>query len=144
MAAIPHCAKKIGSMSVVEPEGDVHGWTQQQLPSPTKLIKVFVAKSACFTLVDRGMGMNAAMRERELASGGQLRGGSNMGKGQIKAADDVVVPDMTASNKEAGGLGLGGRTVADGWPPSATIAPCVGPGVAARLRRPLPSRRISS
>ncbi|UPG87168.1 CsgG/HfaB family protein [Luteibacter aegosomatis] len=107
VAAIPHCAKKLGSISVVEPEGDVHWWTQQQLPSPTKLIKVFVAKSGCFTLVDRGMGMNAAMRERELASGGQLRGGSNVGKGQIKAADYVMVPDLTASNKDAGGLGLG-------------------------------------
>lgn len=108
VAAIPHCAKKLGSISVVEPEGDVHWWTQQQLPSPTKLIKVFVAKSGCFTLVDRGMGMSAAMRERELASGGQLRGGSNLGKGQIKAADYVMVPDLTASNKDAGGLGLGG------------------------------------
>lgn len=107
VAAIPHCAKKLGSLSVIEPEGDVHWWTQQQLPSPTKLIKVFVAKSGCFSLVDRGTGMNAAMRERELASGGQLRGGSNVGKGQIKAADYVMVPDLTASNKDAGGLALG-------------------------------------
>lgn len=105
--AIPHCTRKLGSISVVEPEGDVHWWTQQQLPSPTKLIKVFVQKSGCFTLVDRGMGMGAAMRERELAAGGDLRGGSNLGKGQIKAADYVMVPDLVASNRNAGGAGLG-------------------------------------
>ncbi|KJV27811.1 hypothetical protein VI08_17755, partial [Luteibacter yeojuensis] len=71
--AIPHCTRKLGSISVIEPEGSVHWWTQQQLPSPTKLIKVFVQKSGCFSLVDRGMGMGAAMRERELAAGGDLR-----------------------------------------------------------------------
>lgn len=106
--AIPHCTRKLGSISVIEPEGAVHWWTQQQLPSPTKLIKVFVQKSGCFTLVDRGMGMGAAMRERELAAGGDLRGGSNLGKGQIKAADYVMVPDLVASNRNAGGAALGG------------------------------------
>src|ERR1700710_1025021 len=69
VAAIPTCARKLGTISVIEPEGDVHWWTQQQLPSPTKLIKVFVNKSGCFTLLDRGAGMGAAMRERELAAG---------------------------------------------------------------------------
>lgn len=105
--AIPKCGKRLGSISVVEPEGNVHWWTAQQLPSPTRLIKVFVQKSGCFTLVDRGMGMGAAMRERELAAGGDLRGGSNLGKGQIKAADYVMVPDLVASNRDAGGAGVG-------------------------------------
>jgi hypothetical protein len=107
VAAIPHCARKLGTLSVIEPEGDVHWWTQQQLPSPTKLIKVFVNKSGCFTLVDRGMGMNAAMRERALAAGGELRGGANLGKGQVKAADYVMVPDLVSSNANAGGSALG-------------------------------------
>lgn len=107
VAAIPKCARKLGSISVIEPEGDVHWWTQQQLPSPTKLIKVFVNKSGCFTLVDRGMGMSAAMRERALAAGGELRGGANVGKGQIKAADYVMVPDLTSANRDAGGAALG-------------------------------------
>lgn len=106
VAAIPKCARKLGSISVIEPEGGVHWWTQQQLPSPTKLIKVFVSKSGCFTLLDRGMGMDAAMRERELATGGQLRGGANVGKGQIKAADYVLVPDLVSRNSDAGGGAL--------------------------------------
>jgi hypothetical protein len=106
VAAIPHCARKLGTLSVIEPEGDVHWWTQQQLPSPTKLIKVFVNKSGCFTLLDRGMGMNAAMRERALAAGGELRGGANIGKGQVKAADYVMVPDLVSTNANAGGSSL--------------------------------------
>lgn len=106
VAAIPKCARKLGTISVIEPEGDVHWWTQQQLPSPTKLIKVFVNKSGCFTLLDRGMGMNAAMRERALAAGGELRGGANVGKGQVKAADYVMVPDLISANRDAGGSAL--------------------------------------
>jgi curli biogenesis system outer membrane secretion channel CsgG len=73
-----------------------------------KLIKVFVNKSRCFTLVDRGAGMNAAMGERALASSGELRGRSNIGKGQIKAADYVLVPDLISQNSDAGGNALGG------------------------------------
>lgn len=107
VAAIPKCTRKLGTISVIEPEGDVHWWTQQQLPSPTKLIKVFVSKSGCFTLLDRGMGMSAAMRERELAAGGELRGGANVGKGQVKAADYVLVPDLVSKNADAGGSALG-------------------------------------
>jgi hypothetical protein len=107
VAEIPKCARKLGTISVVEPEGSVHWWTQQQLPSPTKLVKVFVNKSGCFTLLDRGMGLGAAMRERELAAGGQLRGGANVGKGQVKAADYVMVPDLVSANRDAGGAGLG-------------------------------------
>ncbi|PTR24737.1 curli biogenesis system outer membrane secretion channel CsgG [Luteibacter sp. OK325] len=106
VAAIPKCARKLGTISVIEPEGDVHWWTQQQLPSPTKLIKVFVNKSGCFTLLDRGMGMSAAMRERALAAGGELRGGANIGKGQVKAADYVMVPDLVSTNANAGGSAL--------------------------------------
>jgi hypothetical protein len=107
VAEIPKCARKLGTISVIEPEGSVHWWTQQQLPSPTKLIKVFVNKSGCFTLVDRGAGMGAAMRERELAAGGQLRGGANLGKGQVKAADYVMVSDLVSANRDAGGAGIG-------------------------------------
>lgn len=108
VAQIPKCAKKLGSLSVIEPEASQNWWSGRQLPAPTKLIKVFVAKSGCFTLVDRNAGMDAAMRERALASGGQLRGGSNVGKGQVKAADYVLVPDLVDSNGDAGGGAISG------------------------------------
>ena len=108
VAQIPTCAKPLGSISVIEPEDATNWWTGQQLPAPSKLIKVFVNKSRCFTLVDRGAGMSAAMGERALASSGELRGKSNIGKGQIKAADYVLVPDLISQNSNAGGNALGG------------------------------------
>ncbi|HEY5972433.1 MAG TPA: CsgG/HfaB family protein [Pseudoxanthomonas sp.] len=108
VAQIPVCAKSLGAISVLEPEDATNWWTGQQLPAPSKLIKVFVNKSRCFTLVDRGAGMDAAMRERALGSSGELRVKSNMGKGQVKAADYVMVPDLIAQNSNAGGNALGG------------------------------------
>ncbi len=107
-AEIPVCTKPLGSISVIEPEDTVNWWTGQQLPAPSKLIKAFVNKSRCFTLVDRGVGMSAAMSERALAATGELRGQSNMGKGQIKAADYVLVPDLVSANANAGGDAITG------------------------------------
>ena len=103
---IPVCDAKIGTLSVVEPENN--WWRAYELESPAALIKVFVSESKCFTLVDRGKGLAAAEKERALASGGDLRGGSNVGKGQMKAADYVLVPDLVNKNAHAGGKNIGG------------------------------------
>ena len=61
MNQIPTCSKNLGAISVIEPEDTVNWWSGQQLPAPSKLIKVFVQKSRCFTLVDRGAGMDMAI-----------------------------------------------------------------------------------
>src|SRR5262245_45776014 len=103
---IPKCDKKIGTLAVHEPEN--RWWVQYNLESPEALIKVYVNESKCFTLVDRGKGLAAAEKERALASGGELRGGSNVGKGQMKAADYVLVPDIVNRNANSGGKHIGG------------------------------------
>lgn len=108
MTQIPTCATRLGTLAVEEPERGVDWWSERQLPSPTKLIKVFVAKSGCFTLVDRGAGMAMAQQERDLAANGDLRVRSNVGKGQVKAADYVLVPDLVSANQDAGGSSVGG------------------------------------
>ena len=105
-AEIPTCPKKYGTLAISEPE--TKWWQAYNLGSPETVIKVFVNKSGCFTLLDRGKGMDAAKAERELASSGELRGRSNIGKGQIKAADYVLVPDLVSSNKNSGGNAIGG------------------------------------
>src|ERR1700745_2598230 len=103
---IPTCDKKIGTLAVPEPENK---WgLQYNLDSPEALIKVFVSQSKCFTLLNRGKGLAAAEKERALASSGEMRGGSNIGKGQMKAADYVLVPDLVTKNKNSRGTRLGG------------------------------------
>jgi hypothetical protein len=103
---IPTCDKKIGTLAVTEPED--RWWVAMQLDSPASLIKVYVAQSKCFTLVDRGKGLAAAQAERALASSGEERAGSNIGKGQMKAADYVLVPDIANRNRNSGGTNIGG------------------------------------
>lgn len=103
---IPTCAKKIGTLAVHEPQNQ--WWTAMNLDSPAALIKVYVSQSKCFTLVDRGQGLQAAQEERALAASGEERVGSNVGKGQMKAADYVLVPDVANRNAHSGGTNIGG------------------------------------
>jgi curli biogenesis system outer membrane secretion channel CsgG len=102
---MPVCDKKIGSLSVVEPENK--WWVQYNLESPEALLKALLSETKCFTLLDRGKGLAAAQKERSLASGGEMRVGSNVGKGQMKAADYVLVPDIANKNANAGGKKFG-------------------------------------
>jgi curli biogenesis system outer membrane secretion channel CsgG len=102
---IPVCDKKIGTLAVTEPQNQ--WWTALNLDSPAALIKVFVSQSKCFTLVDRGKGLQAAQAERALAASGEQRVGSNIGKGQMKAADYVLVPDIVNQNRNSGGTNIG-------------------------------------
>ena len=104
---VPVCSRNLGTIAVIEPTGQ-NWWTGQRLPSPAALIKVYVNRSRCFTLVDRGTGMQAMQAERALAASGDLRGGSNIGKGQVRAADYVLVPDVVSQNRDAGGTNIGG------------------------------------
>jgi len=103
---IPTCDTKIGTLAVKEP--DNHWWLQYNLESPEALIKIYVARSKCFTLLDRGKGLEAAQGERALASGGEMRAAQNIGKGQMKAADYILVPDVAMKNNDSGGKRIGG------------------------------------
>jgi curli biogenesis system outer membrane secretion channel CsgG len=105
-AEIPNCSHKIGTLAVHEPQN--RWWEGLGLESPEALLKVFVMKSGCFTLVDRGAGFAMAQQERALASGGALQQGSNVGMGQVKAADYILVPDIVSKNSNASGTNVGG------------------------------------
>jgi hypothetical protein len=103
---IPNCTHKIGTLAVHEPQNN--WWGPLGLQSPEALLKVFVMKSGCFTLLDRGAGFAMAQQERALASGGQVQQGSNMGMGQVRAADYILVPDVVNRNGNSGGTNVGG------------------------------------
>jgi curli biogenesis system outer membrane secretion channel CsgG len=103
---IPTCDKKIGTLAVTEPEN--RWWVGLNLESPEALLKVFVSQSKCFTLVDRGKGLQAAQAERALSASGEERVGSNIGKGQMKAADYVLIPDIANQNRNANRTNIGG------------------------------------
>lgn len=107
MNDVPRCVRKLGTVSVMDGD-DPSGWTQFQLAGPQKLLKVLVQRSGCFNLVDRGAGLSAAERERDIGGGLGLQRRSNVGQGQVKAADYVLIAEVQAANRNSGGSAVGG------------------------------------
>jgi curli biogenesis system outer membrane secretion channel CsgG len=103
--AIEKCGHKLGVLAVAEPNG---GWgylSSYQLGSPAQLIRMMVQDSGCFDVVERGVAMQNIQQERSLAEGGELRGESNIGKGQMQAADFVMTPAVQIAANNTGGVG---------------------------------------
>ncbi len=104
-AQIPHCTRKLGALAIVEP--DNQWWRSYNLESPEAVLRVFVQQSGCFTLVNRGRSMQTRAMERAMAESGELRAGSQMGRGQVRAADYFLEPNIVTSNRNSGGGGVG-------------------------------------
>ena len=66
---------------------------------------MMVQDSGCFDVVERGVAMHNIREERSLAEGGELRGESNVGKGQMQAADFVMTPAVQIAANNTGGVG---------------------------------------
>ena len=102
---LPRCAAPLGRAAIREPERD--WWTPLGLSHPETLLKLFAARSNCLRIVDRNMGLAMRREEAELGATGDLRRGSNIGKGQVAAADFFIVPDIANSNSNSGGNNIG-------------------------------------
>jgi len=103
---IEKCPAPYGTLAVNEPTDEVLIWLRRyDLESPSALIRVYAQESNCFIVVERGKGMQNLMQERQLGSSGELQSGSNMGKGQMVAADLVLTPYIQFSDNNAGGAG---------------------------------------
>jgi hypothetical protein len=117
---LEHCDKPMAAMAVVEPQNEILvALRRYNLSSPVGLIRMMIQQSNCFIVLERGVGMQNMMQERQLASAGQAREGSNIGGGQMVAADFIMTPAVVFSENNAGGGGavaglLGRRAAAVG------------------------------
>jgi curli biogenesis system outer membrane secretion channel CsgG len=102
---VPQCARKLGTLSIRDGD-DARPWMQNNLAPPAKLLRVLVQRSGCFNLVDRGAGLNAAQQERDIGSNLGLQRRSNVGQGQIKAADYVLVAEISNADDNTSGSGV--------------------------------------
>lgn len=103
---IPKCTEQLGTVAVNEPENQ--WWYRYNLGNPEALIKLIVMRSGCFQLVDRGRGLDMRQTERALGDDDELQRGSSLGKGQLKAADYFIIPDIISEDENASGNNLGG------------------------------------
>jgi hypothetical protein len=103
---LPHCDRALGVAAVHEPDRD--WWTALGLSNPEAIIKFYALRSGCVRIVDRNAGLAMRNQEAGLNSSGDLQRGSNLGRGQVLAADFFIIPDIVTQNAHAGGSNLGG------------------------------------
>jgi len=89
---LPHCDHPLGTAAVKEPDRD--WWTPLGLSNPEAVIKLFALRSGCLRMVDRNGGLHMRDQERSLNDSGDLQRGSNIGRGQVLAADFFIIPDI--------------------------------------------------
>lgn len=104
-SALESCDSPLGTLAVTEDQGVLYSLSQNQLGSTVPVIRLMIQQSNCFVVVERGRAMNNMMQERKLQQSGEMRSGSNYGKGQMVAADYTVSPRVTFSAKGTSGIG---------------------------------------
>ena len=103
---LPHCDRPIGVAAVQEPDRD--WWSPLGLSNPEAVLKMFALQSGCLRMVDRNKGLAMRNQEEGLNNGGELQRGSNLGRGQVLAADFFLIPDIARQNSDSGGGNIAG------------------------------------
>lgn len=106
---LERCSAPMGTLAVDEDQGAPWWYDYYnrypKLGSTTPVLRMMIQQSNCFVVVERGRAMNNMMGERALEQSGEMRAGSNFGKGQMVAADYTMSPSIQFSQKGTGGLG---------------------------------------
>jgi curli biogenesis system outer membrane secretion channel CsgG len=121
---LEHCGETLGTLSVIEDRNAqwYHTMQQYKVQSTVPLLRMLIQQSNCFVVVERGAAMNVMRQERQLEGSGELRQGSDFGKGQMVAADYALNPSITFSAKDTGGMGAALGAIGNklgGWGPTA-------------------------
>lgn len=109
-SALEKCQSPLGTVSLIENQSA--GWytiltNEYRLPPTANLLRLLIQQSNCFVVVERSAaGMNAMNRERNLQQSGEMRGGSNFGKGQMVSSDYGLSPEIVFSQDNTGGMGM--------------------------------------
>jgi hypothetical protein len=111
---LERCDRSLGTLTIVEEANQP--WigqltAQYRTQSTVPLLRMIIQQSNCFVIVERGQAFRQMQGERELMAAGELRKTSNIGKGQMVAADYTMTPSITFSQKGTSGVNglLGGR-----------------------------------
>jgi hypothetical protein len=107
-SGLERCDASLGTMAIFEDKSETwyqHLTGELRLPSTIPVIRLLAQQSNCFVIVERGKAMQQMMQERDLMESGEMRSGSNFGKGQMVAADYTVTPSITFSSGNTGGGG---------------------------------------
>ena len=103
---LERCTASLGTLAIYEDRNEpwYHYLTRDlRLPSTVPVLRLLAQQSNCFVVVERGKAMNQMMEERALMQSGEMRSGSNFGKGQMVAADYTMTPSITFNARDTSG-----------------------------------------
>lgn len=102
------CDRPLGTAALVEasPEA-LTGLQSLGLASPLPVMRLLMAQSNCFTVVDRGAAMRNIEQEEMLRQSGMLRSGSQTARGRMVTTQYLITPNVIFSNPNAGGGAIG-------------------------------------
>ncbi|MBB4797434.1 hypothetical protein HNP32_001158 [Brevundimonas bullata] len=67
----PRCTQNLGTVTIADTQGAL--FNQLGVGAPSELLRYLVRESGCFTLIERGPGMDVVERERGLGAAGRIR-----------------------------------------------------------------------
>lgn len=93
---LPSCTAPLGTVALVEDQTNYYG--RYNLESPLPILRLMIAQSGCFNVVDRG-GAISRIQEEQLLTG---KGGS---KQKLVGAQYFLTPNIVFSDQNSGGGG---------------------------------------
>src|SRR5262245_37329450 len=95
---VPRCDVPLGTVALVEDQNPA--LAQHGLTSPIPVMRLIIAQSNCFNVVDRGQALTRIQEEQ------QLTGGRNT-RQKLVAAQYFMTPNILFQDSNAGGFGGG-------------------------------------
>lgn len=109
-AQLPRCEQPLGTVALVDK--DIPALEGTGLTAPSSVLRLMIAQSNCFQIVDRGEAMEKIMEERHVTKKGK--------RPQLARADYFLTPDVISKNENAGGVDGGMGRLLPGY--AGTIA----------------------
>jgi len=119
-SSLEKCSETLGTVRIEEnTNANWYGYYYRRTGSTVPLLRTMVQQSNCFVVVERNQrAMQNLAGERNLMRGEEGRAGSNMGGGQMVAADYTMTPEIMLADKGGtqgrgflGGLGIAGAAL---------------------------------
>ena len=106
-STLERCNTSLGTLAIYEDPYSpwYRSLNRYGIRSTVPVLRLFAQQSGCFVVVERGRAFYYVTEERQLEASGELRQGSNFGKGQIVSADYTMTPTLIFSDTDTGGIG---------------------------------------
>lgn len=93
-AQLPRCEQPLGTVALVDKE--IPALEGTGLTAPSSVLRLMIAQSNCFQVVDRNEALERIMAEQHVTKKGK--------RPQLAKADFFLTPDVISKNENAGGV----------------------------------------